>query len=248
MTFTRRRTPLAILALLIGAGTSGCFQMEYGLTLERDLSGEAEMAVTIDLEQLAVAMATLQRSMSGAEGPPTEEEIGAARAELMEEVDDGSFDEENLRGEIEPDLPEGVRLLDARSRQEGLRSSFDIRLGFDHLSRLDELDVGPDEAGGAGEPFGGLELVDEGDTFIIRNEPVNPIHDAREGAGPMMEGVDELMETMFRDLRIAFTLDAPFEVVEHNATERTGTRLSWVYDYETMSAGAPQSIFVRYRK
>lgn len=247
MSLTRSRIPLAVLTLLLGAGVSGCFQMEYGLRLEEDLSGEAEMAVTIDLERMAVAMATLQRSMSGQEGPPTEEEIAAAREELLEEVDEGTFDDATVREEVEPDLPEGVRLLDVSSDQDGLRSSFDIRLGFDHLSRLSELDVGPDEAGDSGEPFGGLELIDEGDTFIIRNEPVNPIRDAEEGAG-MMEGAEGLIQSMFSEMRIAFTLDAPFEIVEHNATERAGSRLSWIYDFESMSAGAPQSIYVRYRK
>ena len=52
-------------------------------------------------------------------------------------------------------------------------------------------------------------------------------------------------------LRVAFRIDAPFEVVEHNATAVEGGTLIWEYDSEaltTAAAQAPQQIRVRYRK
>lgn len=244
-TFPGRRL-VGVLALAASATLAGCFRMDYSITLEEDLSGEAELAVRIELDRAAYVLATFQRQFSGEEGPPTDDEIEAARAEMLAQMDDGGLEEENLRAQIEPDLPPGVRLLDAAQSRDGLDTHVVLRLAFDHLSALN--DVGPDSGPGAGaEPFGGMKIVDEGDTFVLRNDPMNPLEEARR-EGPTFDGLETMMEAMFGGLRIGFSIEAPFEIVEHNATTREGNRLSWVYDYEALQAGIRNGVFVRYRK
>lgn len=241
---TARLLPLLFATLAFTA----CFQMDYALVLEEDLSGTAGLDVTIDLEQLAVATASVQRTFSGEEGPPSAEEIAAAREELLSEMEGGVLEEENIEAEVAEDLPEGVELLGARQTTEGLRTSIDIDLRFDHISLLNEMDLAGDETGPAdSRPFGSLEVVEEGNTIVIRQEPINPIEEAEKNAG-MMGGMEGLVADMFKNLRIAFTLEAPFEIIEHNATSQSGNRLSWVYDYETLSEGTPAGVYVRYRR
>jgi hypothetical protein len=228
--------------------STACFQMEYALVLEEDLSGTAGLDVTIDLEQMAVAMASFQRGFAGEEGPPSDEEIAAAREELLGEMEDGALEEENIEAEVAEDLPEGVELLGAQQTTEGLRTSIAVDLRFDHVSLLNQMDLAGGEAGPTdSRPFGGLEVVEEGNTVVIRQDPINPVEEAEKNAG-MMGGKEGLVADMFRNLRIAFTIEAPFEIVEHNATSQTGGVLSWVYDYESLSEGTPEGIYVRYRR
>ena len=211
-------------------GSTACFQMEYAL------------------EQVAVAMASVQRSFAGEEGPPTAEEIAAAREELLGQMEEGALEEEHIEAEVAEDLPEGVELLGASQATEGLRTSIDIDFRFEHLSLLNEMDLAAGEAAPTdSRPFGGLEVVEEGNTIVIRQDPINPIEEAEKNAG-MMGGMEELVANMFKDLRIEFNLEAPFEIVEHNATSQAGRVLSWVYDYETLSEGTPEGIYVRYRR
>ncbi len=243
--------PFAVLTATFAAalGSTGCFQVQYDLTLDSDLAGTVSMLMTIDMDRMAVTMATAQRAMTGQEGPPTEEEIEAARAELLRQMEEGVLEKENITEELTGELPEGFELIDARQEQDGLRTSVAIDLAFDHVRRLGEMDDAPGEPGGDDIlPFGGFEVVEEGNTLVIRDtEPFNPMDEVEENAGGFLDD-DEMIREMFSDLRIAFTLTAPFEVIEHNATSQDGSKLSWVYDYETLTAGAPEGIYVRYRK
>lgn len=241
---TLRLIPL----LLAAVASTACFQVEYALVLEEDLSGTAGLDVTIDLEQMAITMASVQRSFAGEEGAPSEEEIAAAHEELRAQIEDGALEEENIEAEIAEDLPAGVELIGARQITEGLRTSIAIDLRFDNVSLLNQMDLAGGEAGPAdSRPFGNLEVTEEGNTIVIRQDPINPIEEAEKGAG-MIGGMEGLIADMFENLRIAFTLEAPFEIVEHNATSQAGHKLSWVYDYESLTAGAPEGIYVRYRK
>lgn len=225
--------------------STACFQMEYAIVLEEDLSGTAGLDFTVDLGQMAEAMATVQRTFSGEEGPPSEEEIAATREEVLAEMDE--FEEESIREEIASDLPEGVELLDATRTVDGLKTTIDLDLRFDHISLLNELDVAPDEGGPIdSHPFGDLEVVEEGNTIVLRHAPVNPVTEAKQST-EMMGDMGDLIGSMFENLRIAFTVEAPFDIEEHNATERDGNKLSWVYDFEALSEG-PSGIYVRYRR
>ncbi|MDH3732256.1 MAG: hypothetical protein OEU54_01935 [Gemmatimonadota bacterium] len=239
---------VSVVALAAFTGLTGCFQMEYAVELEEDLSGEVAFDLMVDLDRMAYGVAAVQKSFMGDDGSPTDEEVEASRQELLDQVDSGVLEEDNLRAEIDPDLPPGVTLLETTQRRDGLRTEVSMRLAFDHLTSLNAVDFGADGGGGPdAEPFAGIELVDEGDTFVLRNEPMNPLEEVEDEAGGM-DGMDGLIEMMFQDLSVAFVIAAPFEIVEHNASSREGDRLRWVYDYEALAAGLDNRIFVRYRK
>lgn len=249
----RRLSALAVGALFLLSGPTACVDIEYGLALERDLSGTATLDVDLDLERMAYVSAKMQRMFSGAEGEPTEEEIEAARQQLLEELEDQEdFTEEGIREEIEGDLPEGMELLAVEADDEGLERHVMIRFAFDHVDRLSEVDVGPGEQDAPGaEPFGDLKVVDEGETILITNAPMNPMTEAREQAQGSMPGMEGLIGQAFEGLRVAFSIEAPFEVEEHNATRVDGKTLWWEYDFPTLAAmdgETPDHILVRYRR
>ena len=60
------------------------------------------------------------------------------------------------------------------------------------------------------------------------------------------------MEDAFKGLRLAFRIDSPFEVVEHNATRKEGQALLWKYDLKTLSKMTPEQmskgVRVRFKK
>lgn len=273
--------------LFLVGGTTGCLDVEYGLGLERDLSGTATIDLDIDLERMAYVSAKIQRMFSGTEGEPTEQEIEAARRELVSGLEEQEeFSEEGLREEIEPDLPEGVELLDVELEEEDLGRHIRVTLAFDHVNRLKEMDVGPEprpgpEPGAEGEPeaeveleagpepepgtggeagtegdagtapFGDLEVIDEGETILITNAPVNPVAEVQGQAHGGMPNMEGLLVDAFEGLRVAFSLRAPFEIVEHNATRVEGETLWWEFDLATLTregGEAPRHIMVRYRK
>ncbi|UCF18265.1 MAG: hypothetical protein JSU87_09890 [Gemmatimonadota bacterium] len=237
---------ILVLALPLG----GCMQFEYGIVLERDLSGTANIDMTLDFDRIAYTMATLEKSFSGIEGAPTEEEIAAARQEMMDEMGEEEFDEAELRREIEGDLPEGMELLDVQQSWEDLKMNVKVDLGFENVTQLNQMAISRDEDEelpvSEQRPFGDLEIIDEGGTLLIRNEPVNPL-DETEEASEMMPGLEAMFDSAFADLRIVFKITAPFDIVEHNATRRDGKTLYWEYGLESLEKGA-EGIMVRYRK
>lgn len=248
-------------AIFLLFGTTACIDMEYGLALERDLSGTATLDLNIDLERMAYVSAKMQKMFSGAEGEPTEEEIEDARQRLLEEMEEEEdLTEEGLRDEIEGDLPEGVELLEVEADDEGLERRVLVRFAFDHVDRLQEMNVASDdeagseaEAGGqaGAEPFGDLEVVDEGETLLVTNAPLNPMAEAREQMQGGMPGMEEMIAEAFEGLRVAFSIQAPFEIVEHNATRVDGRTLWWEFDFASLAqegGGVPDHIMVRYRK
>ena len=54
---------------------AGCMQFEYGITLEEDLSGTADVDLAIDLDRVAYMSAYIQNAFAGEGGEPTDEQI-----------------------------------------------------------------------------------------------------------------------------------------------------------------------------
>ena len=237
-------------ALALALPLSGCMQFEYGIVLEEDLSGTADVDVTVDLEKTAVAFATVEKMFSGEEGAPTEEEIAAARQELMEEMGEEEFDEAELRQDIESDLPEGMELLDVKQTWDDLKMNLKIDLSFENATQLSQLALSGDEEDqlpvSDQRPFADLQVIDEGSTLLIRNEPINPVEETEEAA-EMMPALEGMMESMLSDLSIVFKITAPFDIVEHNATRKDGNTLYWEYGFDNLEEGT-EGILVRYRK
>ncbi len=256
-----------ISSLMLG----GCFDIEQGIKLNKDMSGEAKLKIGIDFEPMAVIMTAMKHSMEGKEGVPSKEEIEAAKKEMMEEM---SKDPETSEFDIEDarkDMPEGVTLIDANVKQDGLKVATWMHFGFDNIKRLKEISLkdkpAEGEEGGGGPPnpmespidtpFGDLEVEDDGTFVTVRSKPNDPTKSVKEETADGPAGdpeMEKMMEDAFKGLRIAWNIEAPFKVVEHNATRQDGDTLYWEYTYDSMKEmeakgqDAPEVIFVKYKK
>ena len=210
-------------------------QFEYGITLEEDLSGTADVDIEIDLDRVAYMVAYVQNAFMGEGGEPSDEQIQEAREEILGEVDDDEdFSEESMRAEIEPDLPDGVTLVHAKKNRDELLTSVNVRFAFDHVDKLREIHLDADDEGEEGgapvdsEPFELLQITEEGDRIIVRSEPINPVEELEE-MDEMPWVSDAMVEKLLEGFSVTFSITSPFEVEEHNATRKTpsaGTSIS----------------------
>ena len=230
---------------------AGCMQFEYGITLEEDLSGTADVDIVVDLDRVAYMAAYVQNAFGGEGGEPSAEQIEEARQDILTEMDeDEDFNEESLRAEIEPDLPEGVELVYARVNRDELLTTMNMRFAFDHVDKLKEIRLDDDDEGddeGApidSEPFRELEVIEEGDEIIIRSEPINPMEEMDE----MPWVSDEMMDKLLEGFAITFTVTSPFKVEEHNATRKKGKTLVWEFNLETLKSGEATGIYARLKR
>ncbi len=227
---------LAVLALLI---TTGCFEIEQTINLNKDMSGDAGVKIGIDFEPMVLIMTQMKREMEGKTGPPTKAELAEARAEFTKKSkSEPQEDSAKVRGEIESELPEGVKLLDVKVEEKDLGMMSTFTFSFDKVSQLVGVKLpssgeDPSKMNVMDSPFEGLELVEDGKTMTIRSKPQNPTaavtKETQQNAevDPEME---KMMEEAFKSLRVAYRITAPFEVVSHNATSVEGNTLIWNYD------------------
>lgn len=267
---TSSRLLTGLCCLIFPLMLGGCFDIEQGIKLNKDMSGEARIKIGIDFEPMAVIMTAMQYSMEGNEGVPPKEMIDAAKKEMMEKMTEdpetSAFDLEGAREE----MPEGIELLDADVKQDGLKVSTWMHFGFDKIERLKEINLSDkpaegEEGGGPPDPlaspidtpFGDLKVDDDGKFVTITSKPNDPTKTVKEetadgpGSDPEME---KMIEDAFRGLRIAWNIEAPFEIVEHNATRKEGNKLYWEYTYDSIKEmeakgiEGPEPIFVKYKK
>jgi hypothetical protein len=252
---------------LSGLLLAGCFDIEQTLTLEKNMSGKAGFAMKFDMEPMVAFMAGMKRGMEGKEGPPTAEEIAAVRQEML--ASSKSQMKVPPKEEIAKKLPKGVTLLDSKIQEDGLKFGMNMLFGFDHVSKLQEIDLKAAEPGEAQEgappgapqgpnpmesPFGGLQFKDEGDTFLVTSPTENPLAQQKEQASQMELSPEEKkqVEDLLGKLRVAFKITAPFKVVEHNAHRKEGNTLIWEYNLESFEKMKPeelaQGVRVRYKK
>ena len=257
-----KKIVLGLCALVL----AGCFDIEQTLTLEKNMSGKAGYNMKFDMKPMVALMAGMKRQMEGKEGPPTAEEIAAAETELL--ASSKSQMKLPSKEEMAKDLPKGITLLDAKVQEDGLKFGMNMLFGFDNMSKLKEINLkkakegesqdvatpGPGGSNPADSPFGGLQLTDEGETFLITTPTENPIAEQSEQADQMQLSPEEKkqVEEMFGNLRVAFKITAPFQVVEHNAHRKEGNTLVWEYNLESFEKMKPeelaQGVRVRYKK
>ena len=259
----RRRIAAAAAAVsLCSLATSGCFDIEQTLTLDRSLSGTAGFRMKIDMEPMIGVMVRMQREMAGKTGEPTAEEMAKAREEFVassKTKKQQSGDIETAKRELSGKLPAGVKLIDATMTEGDLSMAMQLVFGFDQLAKLAAIQLPKGKGDAAAEgpgnpidsPFGGLKVVDEGATVLITGPPQNPMTGAKDQAPPD-PATQKMVQDMFKGLRVAFTITAPMEVVEHNAHRKDGNTLVWEYNLKTLETLTPEqlgsSIRVRYRK
>jgi hypothetical protein len=247
---------VALLGLAAFA-TSGCFDIQQTLTLERNLSGTAGFSMKIDMEPMVAFMVRMQREMAGKTGDPTPEELAKARAEFTSSAKEKPTDFDAEKRELASKLPAGVSLVDASFTQSDLAMAVNLLFGFDQVSKLAaiQLPKSKDAKEGPGNPvdspFGDLKVVDEGDTLLITGPPQNPAAGARSQAPPDPE-TQKMVQEMMGGLRVGFRITAPFEIVQHNAHRKEGNSLIWEYDLKALEKLTPEqlnsSIKIRYRK
>lgn len=254
-----KKAVLGLCALVL----AGCFDIEQTLTLEKNMSGKAGYNMKFDMKPMVAFMAGMKRQMEGKEGPPTAEEIAAAEKELL--ASSKNQMKVPSKEELAKELPQGVTLLDAKVQEDGLKFGMNMLFGFDNISKLKEINLKKSEAQEEGappapgpqladSPFGGLQLTDEGDTFLITTPAQNPVADQSAQAEQMQLSPEEKkqVEDMLGKLRVAFKITAPFQVVEHNAHRKEGNTLVWEYDLESFEKMKPeelaQGVRVRYKK
>src|SRR5215207_9035704 len=124
---------------LSGLLLAGCFDIEQTLTLEKNMSGKAGYAMKFDMEPMVAFVAGMKRGMEGKEGPPTAEEIAAVRQEML--ASNKSQMKVPSKEEIAKKLPKGVTLLDSKIQEDGLKFGMNMLFGFDHVSKLQEIDL-----------------------------------------------------------------------------------------------------------
>lgn len=252
---------LAALAVcLSGLLVTGCFDIEQTLTLERNMSGKAGFTMKVDMEPMILFMAQMQKQMEGKKGEPTAAEIAKAKADfLAQNKKQTPADAAKDRKDLESKLPKGVTLLDATMQDTGLKMTANILFGFDNASKLSTIELpkkeggGPESANPMESPFGGLTLVDDGKTVLITSPVTNPAADSESKTPVKLDAESKKqMEAMFKGLRVAFKITAPFTILEQNATRKEGNTLIWEYDIKALEKMKPeqlkQGIRVKYQK
>jgi len=239
---------------------TGCFDVEQAMTLQKDLSGKAAFSMTVNMEPMVLFMVRMQREMAGQKGEPTAAEIEKAKQDFLASKTSTKEDPEKQKADVEKNLPPGVKLLESSLKDEGLKMSVHLVFGFDHISKLAQIQLSKKDSEQPGaknpfdQPFSGLQVKDEGKTLLLTTEAVNPAAEQKEQASGMdlSPEMKKQMEDAFKGLRVAYKIDAPFEVVESNATRKEGRTLIWEYDLKTMEKMTPeqlaQGVRVRFKK
>jgi hypothetical protein len=195
--------------------------------------------------------------MEGKEGPPTAEDLAEARKQMLSSKS-ATGDVEKQKKDLEKSLPSGVTLLDASTKEDGLKMAVNLLFGFDNVSKLAAIAMpkGPVEGPGAANPvdspFDGLVVKDEGATILVTTKALNPMADVKEQAPSEDPAMAKQIMGLFAGLRVAFKITAPFTVLEHNAHRKDGNTLIWEFTLESLSKLTPeqlsQGIRVRYQK
>ena len=254
-----KRMLAAVLALCLPL-TSACFDVEQSTKLERNLSGTAMFSMTANLEPMVLFMLRMQREMQNQKGEPTAEEIEKAKREFARSGKVTSSVDPSRRALLEKTLPSGVKLLGTSMQSDGLKIKARFNFAFDHISKLAQIDL-PDDVekvmapkNPMDRPFSGLQVTEEGNTILITMGTPNPVAEQKSQTAELglpPEAEKQLQEA-FKDLRLAFRLEAPFEVIEHNATRREGQALLWEYNLAALEKMTPsqlaQGVRVRFRK
>ena len=81
-----------------------------------------------------------------------------------------------------------------------------------------------------------MEISETATTITIHTKPQNPADKVKAQAseqGPKLDAeTEKMMNDAFKNLRVAWKITAPFEVVSSNATRKEGNTLIWEYDFE----------------
>jgi len=242
------RTRGILAAALFAFFATGCFEVEQSIELKRDLSGTANFKLGVDMEPMITIMAKMQKEMSGDKSPLTKADIAAAKADFKKSQKKSTTETEDPRKQAEGGLPPGVKLLDVSVQEKEFGVVTNMKFAFDKLSSLVGVKLGSKKEGGAppdptkqsvmDSPFQGLEISETATTVSIHTKPQNPAEKVKSEAseqGPKLDPeTEKMMNDAFKNLRVAWKITAPFDVVSSNATRKEGKTLIWEYDFEKL--------------
>ena len=233
---------------------SACFDIEQAVKLNKDLSGEAGVSIRMNMEPIALVLLGMQGETSGRSGDPAARIRGRAGSRRT-----WTTHRFPPRALIEHNLPPGVKLLDTEISDEDMGMSGRFSVAFDNVSKLSQIRV-PEAAGMVKDvktpferPFP-FDIKDEGSTLLLTMEPMDPMGNQKPQTEEMMlpPVLQQQMDAAFAGRRIAFRLETPLSVVEHNATRTAGRTLYWDYDPKTLEKMTPeqraQGVRVRLKK
>jgi len=252
-TFPKKENPMTrsrgiLVAALFSLFATSCFEIEQSIVLEKDMSGTANFKLGIDMEPMITIMAKIQKEMGGDKSPLTPAEIAAAKADFKKNEKKSTTKTPDPRKEVEGGLPPGVKLLDASVQDKEFGMTTNMKFAFDKLSSLVGVKLGSKKEGEAAEdptkksvidsPFQGLEVSETANTITIRTKPQNPAEKVKSEAsqqGPKLDPeTEKMMNDAFKNMRVAWKITAPFDVVSSNATRREGKTLIWEYDFQKL--------------
>jgi hypothetical protein len=237
-----------VIAALVALFSTGCFEIEQSIELKRDLSGTANFKLGIDMEPMVMIMAKVQKEMGGDKSPLTKAELDAAKADFKKNEKRSSSVTKDPRKEAEGGLPPGVKLLDVSVVEKEFGATTNMKFGFDKLSSLVGVKLGTKKEGDEpadptkktilDTPFKGLEISETASTISIHTTPQNPADKVKSEAteqGPKLDAeTEKMMNDAFKNMRVAWKITAPFEVISSNATRKEGNTLVWEYDFEKL--------------
>ncbi|HYM60256.1 MAG TPA: hypothetical protein VEZ11_05125 [Thermoanaerobaculia bacterium] len=267
----RRNRLLLLTALVMAFLLTGCFDIEQSLVLNKDMSGKAGFRMAIDFEPMVLTMLQVSRSMEGKKGPPSADEIAAAKKDFLEKSKEKPQEDPMAdRKSIEEKLPKGITLVDASAKQDGMKITTKVVFGFTDPSKLALINMpskkgeNPSDKSVIDKPFDSLVIKDEGDTILITSKPADPMKGVKEntkeagpGGGPGggdNKEMEEMIKNAMKGLRVAFRIEAPFKVVESNATRKDGKALLWEYNLDSFEKMQKEGklddlkVMVRYKK
>jgi hypothetical protein len=252
------RTRAILVASLFALFATGCFEIEQSIELKRDLSGTANFKLGVDMQPMVMIMAKVQKEMSGDKSPLTQTDIAAAKAEFKKGEKKSQSESEDPRKQAEGGLPPGVKLLDVAVQEKEFGVTTTMKFAFDKLSSLVGIKLNAKKEGEAGgdptkksvldSPFQGLEIAETPKTITIHTKPQNPADKVKAEAGEQAPKLDadteKMMNDAFKNMRIAWKITAPFEVVSSNATRKEGNTLIWEYDWDKLQklAASPKAL------
>lgn len=252
-----RKRGIFIAALFVLFAT-GCFEIEQSLDLNKDLSGTANFRIGVDMEPMVLIMAKVQKEMGGDKTPLTKAEIAAAKADFKKNQKKTTTTTQDAKKEAESNLPPGVKLLGVAVDEKEFGVTTNMKFAFDKLSSLVGVKLGSKKEGDGppdptkksviDTPFQGLEMVQTANTITIRTKPQNPAEKVKAETseqGPKLDAdTEKLMNDAFKNMRVAWKITAPFEVVTSNATRKEGNTLIWEYDFAKLQklAASPKAL------
>jgi hypothetical protein len=176
---------------------------ERVVTLAPDLSGTARVINILNMETRVEVAAEGMKSA----------EAATMREKWTTLLKNSEKALPNWRASIEKGLPQGVKLVGAWQKTEGLKTTTTFAFSFDHVAKLARIDLRSPgaKASATDRPFAELSFTVQGDALLVTSQPAEP---------PRGKNAE----------LVAYRLETPLEVLEANATRREGNTLIWEFD------------------